>query len=143
MNTERQEEALLDYHDKLMNYVKPAMIDELIEAACVAVSIDPLIFRARFRKREVVYARRLVSVYLKINTNKTLVDIGKLTGGRDHASVLHDFRFHQSCVDVKDSYWLESEKNFLKHIKSYGSDYSTNMRFTKKDKKFKHIKLTR
>jgi len=142
MNTERQETAVAKYHAILSGYefkvnhpemFEPYPFDKLVEAACNAMDVDIALFNAKTRKREIVYARRLVSVYLQINTNNTLVTIGSLTGGRDHSSALHDKKDHNNCVDVSDPVWLKNERYFLDSLKKFSINYSTNMRFPKEE----------
>jgi chromosomal replication initiator protein len=41
------------------------------------------------RTKPIVFARQKIMCALKISTNLTLAEIGRLVGGRDHASVLY------------------------------------------------------
>jgi len=140
MNTERQETASAKYHAILSGYefkvnhpemFEPYPFDKLVESACQAMEVPIELFNVKTRKREIVYARRLVSVYLQVNTNNTLTTIASLTGGRNHASVLHDKRDHNNCVDVSDPVWLKNERYFLDNLRKFSVNYSVNMRFPK------------
>jgi hypothetical protein len=140
MNTERQETASAKYHAILSGYEfknsyeytpQPYPIDVLIDSACQAMDVPRHLFTMKTRKREIVYARRLVSVYLRINTNKTLESIAELTGSRDHACINHDRLWHNQCVDVSDPVWLKNERYFLDNLRKFSVNYSVNMRFPK------------
>lgn len=83
-------------------------IDRIQKVVCDYFKIDPDRFHSASRKRELVQARQ-ISMYLSRNhTNNSLASIGSLTGGRDHATVLH------ACNTVKDL--LDTDRSFRKCV---------------------------
>lgn len=59
------------------------------------------------RKREILIPRQALQYWLKKNTQLTLTEIGKMTGGKDHATVLHSTRQIESFLFMKDQDMLE------------------------------------
>jgi chromosomal replication initiator protein len=68
----------------------PETFEERLKEAITSVTgIDSEVMIARTRKREIVQARQLFHYFMKNGTNLSLAKIGELTGGHDHATVLH------------------------------------------------------
>lgn len=55
-------------------------------------------FLGKRRKRELVQFRRMICAILKRHTDASLANIGKVIGGKDHATVLHALREHDAAL---------------------------------------------
>jgi chromosomal replication initiator protein len=62
--------------------------DALVAAVCQRVGVTPADLRGRSRTRDVTYARHLAMYLLKEDARKTVAEIGRLFGNRDHSTVL-------------------------------------------------------
>lgn len=94
----------------------------------VAVNLGDIneeIIFSKCRKREVVVARQVVQYLLKRNTKWSLVSIGALTGGKDHATVLHAAK---TVGNLKDT-----EKQFKETIDSIEKEIKLRAITTKRN----------
>jgi chromosomal replication initiator protein len=66
----------------------PADADDIIAAVCRRTGAAPSDLRGRSRNREVTYARHLAMYLLKEEGRRTVAEIGRLLGNRDHSTVL-------------------------------------------------------
>ncbi|GAB1474184.1 chromosomal replication initiator protein DnaA [Bacteroidota bacterium] len=83
-------------------------IDKIQKVVCDYFKIDAEQFLSSSRKRELVQARQ-ISMYLSRNhTKSSLASIGTLTGGRDHATVLHAYN---TVCDL-----LDTDRSFRKYL---------------------------
>ena len=73
----------------------------------VAILIAMYQLDLQTRKREILIPRQALQYWLKNNTQLTLSEIGKMTGGKDHATVLHSTRQIESFLFMKDRDMLE------------------------------------
>lgn len=62
--------------------------DAIIAAVCQRVGVTPGDLRGRSRTRDVTYARHLAMYLMKEDARKTIAEIGRLFGNRDHSTVL-------------------------------------------------------
>ena len=62
------------------------------------------------RKREIVQARQITMYLAKKHTSASFSRIGKVVGGKDHATVLH------ACKTVKDQ--MDVNKNFRSTVET-------------------------
>ncbi len=95
--------------DKLVTRnVHEITIDKIQKVVCDYFKIDAEQFLSSSRKRELVQARQ-ISMYLSRNhTKSSLASIGTLTGGRDHATVLHAYN---TVCDL-----LDTDRSFRKYL---------------------------
>jgi len=70
-----------------------------LRAAQYATGGNPM---DRTRKKEVVMARKLVSWTMKTCTTASLDRIGRLFGGKDHATILHNISTLNTHLEVDD-----------------------------------------
>jgi chromosomal replication initiator protein len=62
--------------------------DEIVAAVCRRTGTQPADLRGKSRSRDVAYARHLAMYVLKEDGRKTVAEIGRLFGNRDHSTVL-------------------------------------------------------
>jgi len=79
------------------------------------------------QERELVYGRMLISVYLKNNTKYSLAKIGRLLGGRDHATILSAINKHKAFISVNDNVMVSLTNEFVERINALGCNYDTVM----------------
>ena len=79
-------EALRDYSDRADDEVSP---DDIIEAVCKLFSIRRDDLLGKKKTRDVVEPRQLCMYCMKEMLDLPLAAIGKIFGGRDHATVLY------------------------------------------------------
>ena len=72
--------------------------DKIIQSICNYFHIEPQKVLSRTRKREILIVRQLIQYMMKWCVDKKLIPpmslakIGEVTGGYDHATVLHSIR---------------------------------------------------
>ncbi len=86
-------------------FVKPDSILKAV-ASYYHVSLDEL--QGKQRDKRVVVPRQIAMYLLRAETDLSLVDIGKLFGGRDHSTVLHSLEKMESG--------LSSDSGFAKDV---------------------------
>ncbi|HYM14830.1 MAG TPA: chromosomal replication initiator protein DnaA [Dehalococcoidia bacterium] len=62
--------------------------DDVVAAVCRRTGAQPADLRGKSRGRDVAYARHLAMFVLKEDGRKTVAEIGRLFGNRDHSTVL-------------------------------------------------------
>jgi chromosomal replication initiator protein len=62
--------------------------DDVVAAVCRRTGIDAATLRGRSRSRDVTYARHLAMFLMKEDARKTVAEIGRHFGNRDHSTVL-------------------------------------------------------
>jgi len=93
-------------------------IDKIQKVVCEYFKIDSEQFLSASRKRELVQARQ-ISMYLSRNhTKSSLASIGTLTGGRDHATVLHAYN---TVCDL-----LDTDRSFRKYLSEIEKQLHSN-----------------
>ena len=65
--------------------------------------------RKNSRQRELVWKRYAFYNFMRKNSRLSLGEIGKLSGGKDHASVLHGLREYEKQSRYEDFRWQVSE----------------------------------
>lgn len=71
------------------------------------------------RKQDVVMAKHYLRNYLRENTKLNLTRISMLTGGVEHANVLHSIRVHNDLIDISDPKYISIAKELNRKIKQY------------------------
>lgn len=89
---------------------KAITIDNIIIAVCNHFDMEPSNIHTKSRKREVVQTRQVAMYLARKHTNSSSAKIGRLIGGKDHATVLH------ACKIVKDQ--CEVDKTFRADLES-------------------------
>jgi chromosomal replication initiator protein len=85
-------------------------IEEIITTVCKHFGLENSAIHTKSRKREVVQARQIAMYLAKEKTDFSTSKIGKLIGGKDHATVLH------ACKTVKSQ--CEVDKTFRADLES-------------------------
>ena len=67
-------------------------LDRIFFAVTLKTGIKKDVMLKKTRKREIVQARQLVQHFAKLKLDKSLSQIGVLTGLKDHATVLHSYK---------------------------------------------------
>jgi chromosomal replication initiator protein len=63
--------------------------EAILSAVCGHFSLSRQVLSSRDRDRQLTYARQIAMYLLREEARRTLAEIGRLLGGRDHATVLH------------------------------------------------------
>lgn len=92
---------------------KQLSIEKIQEVVCQYFNMDQDLLQTTSRKREIVQARQITMYLAKKYTPASFSHIGKIVGGKDHATVLH------ACKTVKDQ--IEINKNFRTTVESIES----------------------
>lgn len=87
---------------------KQLTIKKIQEIVCHYFNLDEALMLTQSRKREIVQARQITMFFAKKYTQASFAHIGKVIGGKDHATVLH------ACKTVKDQ--IEINKHFRSTI---------------------------
>jgi chromosomal replication initiator protein len=83
---------------------KPVTIQDVHDVVCNYYRLDKPELQAKTRKHEIVEPRQVAMYLAKKFTNKSLAQIGRLTGNRDHATVSHGIKVVESQMKVNRSY---------------------------------------
>ena len=81
----------------------------LVESACMINGVTYNQFYSSLRKREVVNARKMVSLFLRQHKDLTLCEIGRLFN-KDHSLILDHIRKAQAHIETE----TEFRENYLK-----------------------------
>lgn len=73
---------------------------DVIDRCALAFGVSKEDIKGRSRERSVVYARHVASYILRKYTKLSYREIGDITGGRDHASVLNSFNVAQDLIET-------------------------------------------
>jgi hypothetical protein len=96
-------------------------ISSIISQVCKYFNQDPEDLNCKTRKREIVQTRQICMYFANKFTKKSLADIRKEIGGKDHTTVLHAKRVVNNLMETDCGYRkmiLELEEIILK-IKIY------------------------
>lgn len=89
---------------------EPLTVDDILEKVCSHYNVTQADVNSKSRKHEIVEVRQLAMYFAQKYTKMPASRIGKLVGGRDHATVIH------SCNRVLAR--LKTDKAFQNEIKS-------------------------
>ena len=89
---------------------KELSIEKIQEKVCRFFNLDEALVQTPSRKREIVQARQITMYLAKKHTSASFSRIGKVVGGKDHATVLH------ACKTVKDQ--MDVNKNFRSTVET-------------------------
>ena len=85
-------------------------VEKIMEIVCKYFNLDKTLIQTSSRKREIVQARQITMYLAKKHTEFSFSYIGKIVGGKDHATVLY------ACQTVKDQ--IEISKTFRSTVES-------------------------
>jgi chromosomal replication initiator protein len=71
---------------------RPLTARDVLAAVCRHFALSEPQLTGSSRARDVTYARHIAIYLLRCHSGRSLADIGKLLGGRDHSTVLHAHR---------------------------------------------------
>ena len=83
---------------------KQLTINKILETVCRYFNMDQALIQTKSRKQEIVQTRQISMFLAKKYTDLSFACIGKIIGGKDHATVMH------SCNTVRDQ--IEISKSF-------------------------------
>lgn len=89
---------------------KQLSVEAIQTVVCDYFNMDQAQLQTTSRKREIVQARQITMYLAKKHTPASFSHIGKIVGGKDHATVLH------ACKTVRDQ--IEINKNFRATVES-------------------------
>lgn len=89
---------------------KPLTIEHIIQTVCRQLGLDEELIHDKSRKREIVQARQIAMYIAKNRTDYSAAKIGKLIGGRDHATVLHACKTVREQSDVDRHFKAQVEE---------------------------------
>lgn len=88
---------------------KTITIDGIIDKVCNYFEIDTSVIHTKSRKREVVQVRQIAMYLAKKHTDSSSSKIGKLIGGKDHATVLHAYKIVKGQCEVDKTFRADVE----------------------------------
>ena len=89
---------------------KELSIEKIQEKVCRFFNLEESLVQTPSRKREIVQARQITMFLAKKYTSASFSRIGKVVGGKDHATVLH------ACKTVKDQ--MDINKTFRSTVEA-------------------------
>lgn len=89
---------------------KQLSIEKIQETVCHYFNLEEALIQTPSRKREIVLARQITMYLAKKHTESSFSHIGKIVGGKDHATVLH------ACKTVKDQ--MDINKTFRSTVET-------------------------
>ena len=89
---------------------KELSIEKIQEKVCRFFNLEESLVQTPSRKREIVQARQITMFLAKKYTSASFSRIGKMVGGKDHATVLH------ACKTVKDQ--MDINKTFRSTVEA-------------------------
>ena len=79
------------------------MINDLIETACAVFDLPRAVLTGPSRAQHIVEARQAAMLALRRRTSLSLLEIGRLFGGRDHTTVLYSIaQAEKRCLGSAD-----------------------------------------
>ncbi|MDR0394512.1 MAG: chromosomal replication initiator protein DnaA [Tannerella sp.] len=88
---------------------KQLTIQKIQEVVCHYFNLDEALIHTKSRKREIVQARQITMYLAKKYTEASLAHIGKVVGGKDHATVLHSYKAVINLLETSKAFRLTME----------------------------------
>ena len=85
-------------------------VEKILDIVCKYFNMDKALIHTKSRKQEIVQVRQIAMYLAKKYTDCSFAHIGKIIGGKDHATVMH------ACKTVKDQ--IETSKSFRATVES-------------------------
>jgi len=98
---------------------KPVTIQRIVVAVANFYKFSPADLLAPNRKREIVRIRQIAIYLAKTITNRSLPDIGRRIGGKDHTTVLHAIRKIEALLAREP--WLAAEIDEIRRLLTSGA----------------------
>ena len=91
-------------------------VEKILEVVCKYFNIDKTLVYTASRKREIVQVRQITMYLAKQYTGYTLAYIGKIVGGKDHATVLYAHQTVKDQIEINKTFrsTVETIENNLK-----------------------------
>ncbi|MDR1380971.1 MAG: chromosomal replication initiator protein DnaA [Tannerella sp.] len=83
---------------------KQLTIKKIQEIVCRYFNLDEALIQTKSRKREIVQARQITMFLAKKYTDSSFAHIGKVVGGKDHATVLHACKTVRDQIDISRTF---------------------------------------
>lgn len=112
-------QGLLNELLKMIKLVNPPIHSDPISAICKALGISLEELSVRTRKREIIFKRQQFQTLMKYNSKISLAKIGEITGGYDHATVLHSIKAIGNLLETDRIFRSEFDKMITKHNLRY------------------------
>ena len=90
-------------------YKKQFTVEQILELVCAYFNLDKALIQTTSRKREIVEARQITMYFAKKFTSFSLSYIGKIVGGKDHATVLYAIQTVKDQIEINKAYRLTVE----------------------------------
>lgn len=88
---------------------KTITVDSIINVVCRHFGMEEAFIHTKTRKREVVQVRQIAMYLAKKHTEASSSQIGKLIGGKDHATVLHAYKIVKEQCEVDKGFRADVE----------------------------------
>ncbi|MDR0744283.1 MAG: chromosomal replication initiator protein DnaA [Tannerella sp.] len=88
---------------------KQLTIKKIQEIVCRYFNLDEALILTKSRKREIVQPRQITMFLAKKYTESSFAHIGKVVGGKDHATVLHSCKMVKEQIEISKSFRLTME----------------------------------
>jgi len=82
----------------------------IIFVVCNVMGINQEELVSSSRKRKLSIARCIISYFLRKNTSLTLLEIGRMLGGRDHSTILYQVQMYKDLYDTDKSFRSLADK---------------------------------
>jgi len=91
-------------------------IEMILDAVCKYFNLDKALIHTASRKQEIVQARQITMYLAKLHTAYSYAHIGKIVGGKDHATVVHACKTVKDQIEINKAYraTVENIDNSLK-----------------------------
>jgi len=106
-SVEKASEILKDFIGSLNKSVDTA---EIISSVCKYYSLTRDEVLGKGRKKELIQPRQITIFLIRNETNKSLPEIGKIMGGKDHSTILHSERKVEQQLKVDSQLKDDIEK---------------------------------
>ncbi|MDR1746169.1 MAG: chromosomal replication initiator protein DnaA [Tannerella sp.] len=84
-------------------------VEKILKTVCKYYNVEPALLQSASRRREIVVARQVAMYLTKQFTDASLAHIGKLIGGKDHATVLHSVNTVKEQMEINKKFRMEVE----------------------------------
>ncbi|MDR2039338.1 MAG: chromosomal replication initiator protein DnaA, partial [Bacteroidales bacterium] len=83
---------------------KQITIKKIQEIVCRYFNLDEALIQTKSRKREIVQARQITMFLAKKYTELSFAYIGKVVGGKDHATVIHAYKTINDQIEISKTF---------------------------------------
>ena len=92
-------------------------VETILDSVCKYFNMDKSLIHTASRKQEIVQARQITMYLAKKLTAYSYAHIGKIVGGKDHATVVHACKTVKDQIEINNAYrsTIETIENGLKH----------------------------